>query len=70
MPRRPCDTDGEKAQEPKCLVQQDRKIKIKSFMEQLTQILDPKKMHWMVRVAQTIGARCSSGQLLDFLVPM
>ena len=36
-------------------------------MEELTQILDPKKVDWRIRIAQVIGNKKPEGQLKDFL---
>lgn len=46
----------------------DRKNEdIKDLIQQLTQIIDPKNVHWTIRVAATIGRSKPSGQLLSFL---
>lgn len=46
----------------------DRKTAdIKAVIEQLTQILDEKRVHWTLRVARVIGAGRPIGQMADFL---
>jgi energy-coupling factor transporter ATP-binding protein EcfA2 len=46
----------------------DRKtVDIHDFIDQITQILDPKNVHWTLRVARALGSGRPSGQLLDFL---
>jgi hypothetical protein len=46
----------------------DRKTHdVKSVIEQLSLILDPKRVHWTVRVARVIGKLRPSGQIGDFL---
>jgi len=46
----------------------DRKTAdIHELINQITQILDPKNVHWTIRVARVIGERRPTGQLLDFL---
>ena len=40
---------------------------VKSVIEQLSLILDPKRVHWTVRVARVIGIRRPSGQISEFL---
>lgn len=36
-------------------------------MDQITQILDPKNVHWTIRVARAIGEKRPTRQLLEFL---
>jgi hypothetical protein len=40
---------------------------LKSVIEQLSLILDPKRVHWTVRVARVIGKSRPSGQIGEFL---
>lgn len=40
---------------------------IKSVIEEISKILDPKNVHWTIRVAKKIGEEKPQGQLLDFL---
>ncbi len=40
---------------------------IKTVIHELTEILDPKKVHWTMRVAKCIGAQRPTGELVDFL---
>lgn len=42
-------------------------VDIKEVIEQLSQILDPKKVHWTLRVAKAIGTARPAGQLEEFL---
>lgn len=44
-----------------------RTADIKSVIEQLSQILDPKKVHWTLRVAKVIGTDRPQGQMAEFL---
>lgn len=62
------DEFGQKSKQLKSLISQDRKeIDLKGLMEELTQILDPKKVDWRIRIAQVIGDQKPEGQLKDFL---
>ena len=46
----------------------DRKrAKVKSVIKELSQILDPKGVHWTIRVASILGENYPKGQILDFL---
>jgi AAA domain, putative AbiEii toxin, Type IV TA system len=46
----------------------DRKtVDIHEVINQITQILDPKNVHWTIRVAKAIGVTRPTGTLLDFL---
>lgn len=46
----------------------DRKnADVHDLMEQITQILDPKNVHWIIRVARVIGEKRPAGQSLEFL---
>lgn len=46
----------------------DRKtVDLKGLMVELIEILDPKKVHWTIRVARAIGEKKPEGQLADFL---
>ena len=40
---------------------------IKDVIEQLSLILDPKKVHWTLRVAKAIGTTRPTGQVSEFL---
>jgi hypothetical protein len=42
-------------------------IDIKSLIEEISLALDPKRLHWTIRVARTIGAARPTGQLAVFL---
>lgn len=44
-----------------------RNVDIHDFMNEITKVLDPKNVHWTLRVARAIGERRPSGQLHDFL---
>ncbi len=46
----------------------DRKtVDIKEVIEQLAQIIDPKKVHWTIRVAAVLGKDYPRGQIADFI---
>ena len=46
----------------------DRKVvDIHDVVNQITQILDPKNVHWTIRVARAIGDKRPTGQLHEFL---
>jgi hypothetical protein len=46
----------------------DRKsVDIHDVINQITQILDPKNVHWTIRVARALGKERPSGNLLEFL---
>jgi hypothetical protein len=46
----------------------DRKnVDVHQLIDQITQILDPKNVHWTIRVARAIGEKRPDGQLLEFL---
>lgn len=40
---------------------------VHEVIDQITQILDPKNVHWTIRVAKAIGKARPSGQLYEFL---
>jgi len=40
---------------------------IKDVIDQLTQILDPKNVHWTIRIARAVGTQKPTGQLAEFL---
>ncbi|NOT54800.1 MAG: AAA family ATPase [Deltaproteobacteria bacterium] len=44
-----------------------RTVDLKGFMVELMAILDPKNVHWTIRVARTIGEKRPTGQLAEFL---
>jgi energy-coupling factor transporter ATP-binding protein EcfA2 len=44
-----------------------REVDIHELVDQLTQILDPKNVHWTIRVGRAIGSQRPVGQLADFL---
>jgi hypothetical protein len=44
-----------------------RTADIKSVIEQLSLILDPKRVHWTVRVAAVVGRTRPTGQIGEFL---
>lgn len=59
---------GKKAAKLSTIENWDRKTQdIKDVIEQLAAILDPKSVHWTLRVARTTGTTRPQGQLLDFL---
>ncbi len=43
------------------------KVDIHNLINEITQILDIKNVHWTIRVARAIGEKRPNGQLLDFL---
>lgn len=43
------------------------KVDLKGLMTALADILDPKRLHWTIRVARVVGSRKPSGQLEAFL---
>src|SRR5262249_3507752 len=42
-------------------------VDIHEYINQVTQIIDQKNVHWTIRVAKAIGEKRPTGQLLDFL---
>lgn len=59
---------GRKSERLSLVAKGDRKTcDLKNLMEELTQILDLKKVMWTIRVAQTIGKARPVGQVADFL---
>lgn len=44
-----------------------RNTDIKNYIHQIAEVLDPKKVHWTVRVAQAIGRARPTGQIEDYL---
>ena len=59
---------GQKREKLETAVGWDRKsVDIKEVIEQLSLILDPKKVHWTLRVAKAIGDIRPKGQLGEFL---
>ncbi|MGB7200693.1 MAG: AAA family ATPase [Pyrinomonadaceae bacterium] len=59
---------GEKEAQLLTIADWDRQeADIKDVIEQLSLIIDPKKVHWTLRVAKTIGSQQPTGQLADFL---
>jgi hypothetical protein len=42
-------------------------VDIKDVIQELSAILDPKHVHWTVRVARAIGRTRPAGQLANFL---
>jgi hypothetical protein len=44
-----------------------QKADLKAVIEPLSLILDPKSIHWTIRVAAGIGKTKPSGQVADFL---
>ncbi len=62
------DQYGDKAALLKTARTWDRKsIDIKRVIEEISLILDKKKVHWTLRVAKMIGTRRPSGQIAEFL---
>lgn len=62
------DNYGQKAAKLKTAAGWDRKNEdIKDVIEQLEKILDPKRVHWTLRVAKVIGESRPSGQIGDFI---
>lgn len=61
---------GNKAAQLADAAQWNRKtVDIHELINQVTQILDPKNVHWTIRVARAIGQNRPKGQLLEFLSP-
>lgn len=61
-------TFGQKQQKLEAVEGWDRRLAdVKDVIEQLSQILDPKKVHWTLRVAKVIGTARPSGQIAEFL---
>ena len=59
---------GNKAAELAAATTWDRRtVDIHGLMEEITKTLDPKNVHWTLRVARAIGANRPVGQLHDFL---
>jgi hypothetical protein len=65
------DSHGTKAGELRALtVDTDRRTAdLKSVIHAVADILDPKRLHWTIRVSQVIGPARPAGQLLEFLSP-
>lgn len=62
------DKYGNKADSLKNVEQWDRKTSdIKNIIQQISEIIDPKKIHWTTRIGQAIGAGELNGELNDFL---
>ncbi len=62
------DKFGQKALLLKIATDWDRRnVDIHNMMEEITKILDPKNVHWTLRVSRAIGEKRPSGQLQDFL---
>jgi hypothetical protein len=62
------ETFGEKADLLRSARVWDRKaVDVKRVINELSQILDDKRVHWTVRVARAIGVSRPEGQLADFL---
>jgi hypothetical protein len=59
---------GQKAEVLSQAVGWDRRtVDLHQCINQLTQILDPKNVHWTIRVAKALGTERPSGQIADFL---
>jgi len=59
---------GAKEEALRAVINCDRRFHdLKPVIEQLSLILDPKRVHWTVRVAAVIGKSRPSGQIGDFL---
>ena len=50
-----------------CLSWDRQASDIKNVIEQVAEIVDPKRVHWTLRVAKTIGKNRPQGQLAEFL---
>lgn len=62
------DKFGQKAAQLKTAGTWDRRnVDLKSVIEQLATILDPKRVHWTLRVAKVIGEKRPVGSIGDFL---
>lgn len=59
---------GAKEAELRSVINCDRRShSLKPVIEQLSLILEPKRVHWTVRVAAAIGKNRPAGQIGDFL---
>ena len=66
--RAEADQFGEKAEALQRVIEADRqRDDIKEVIEQLSNIIDPKRIHWTIRVAAVIGKARPTGQISNFL---
>lgn len=59
---------GNKSQKLLSLVSAERRdVDLKGLMDQLTTIIDPKRVDWRIRIGQVMGASRPDGELKEFL---
>ena len=59
---------GEKAEDLRRVVAADRqRDEVKNVINQLSDIIDPKRVHWTIRVARVIGDARPAGKIAEFL---
>ena len=62
------DNYGDKAEDLKRVAAADlQRDEVKNVINQLSDIIDPKCVHWTIRVARVIGEIHPAGQIAEFL---